>query len=97
MEILKAFYQVHYNFAMVSVLLVMLGLYLLSRRNNKGFLIAMLLLVIYNGVLFTRSKENPRWWEESMARLEQMDFVDWLWGANNVEKSKQSSEERMNQ
>jgi len=97
MDILIEFYKVHYNFALVLALLVLLALYLLSRRNTQGVLLVLVLCLVYNVVLFTKTRSNPNWWDESMQRLEQTNFVDWLWGASAVQKSRGASEQRMGQ
>lgn len=97
MDILIEFCKVHYNFALISGLMIMLALYLLSRRNTKGVLIVLLICLAYNGVLYSKTKANPAWWDESMQRFEEMDFVDWLWGASTVNKNKDASEQRLGQ
>lgn len=97
MDILIAFYKVHYNFGLVLALLVMLALYLLSRRNTQGVLLVLALCIVYNIFVFAKTRNNPAWWDDSMKRLEESNFVDWLWGASTVNKSKDASEQRLNQ
>ena len=47
-EVFKVFYPTHYNFAALSILLVLLVIYLLTKKNFKWTLIFLALLIAFN-------------------------------------------------
>jgi hypothetical protein len=67
-EVLKAFYPIHYNFAALSILLVLLVIFLLTRKNYKWSLIFFILVIAFNIFIYKKtvdttwtvaSAENP--------------------------------------
>ena len=47
-DVLKAFYTIHYNFAALSVLLLLLLIFLLTKKNFKWSIIVLVVLVVFN-------------------------------------------------
>lgn len=54
-DVLKAFYTIHYNFAAVSILLLLLLILLLSKKNVKFGIVVLAILVVFNVALFKRT------------------------------------------
>lgn len=96
MDLLIEFYKVHYNFGLIAGLILMLGLFLLSRRNTQAVALVLAIFLGYNFFVYSKTKNDPQWWAKSMERLEQTNIVDWIWGASTVKKSNTTSEERLN-
>ncbi len=59
-EVFKVFYPTHYNFAAVTILLVLLLIYLLSKKNFKWSIITLILLVAFNVFIYKRT-EGKAW------------------------------------
>lgn len=59
-EVFKVFYPTHYNFAAVTILLVLLLIYLLSKKNFKWSIITLILLVAFNVFIYKRT-EGRTW------------------------------------
>ena len=57
-EVFKVFYPTHYNFAAVSILLVLLLIYLLSKKNFKWSIIFLVLLVAFNVFIYKRTADR---------------------------------------
>ena len=54
-EVFKVFYPTHYNFAAVTILLVLLLIYLLSKKNFKLSIITLVLLLAFNIAIYKRT------------------------------------------
>lgn len=59
-EVFKVFYPTHYNFAAVTILLVLLLIYLLSKKNFKWSIITLVLLLAFNIAIYKRT-EGRTW------------------------------------
>ncbi|MCQ2053671.1 MAG: hypothetical protein MJY82_00080 [Fibrobacter sp.] len=59
-DVLKVFYPTHYNFAALSILLLLLLIYLLTKKNIKWGLIVLAILLVFNVVLYKRT-EGKSW------------------------------------
>lgn len=97
MDTLIAFYKVHYNFAALSVLVLLWALFLIIRGNVKWFLIVMVTLIGYNLVMKNQIEKDPQWFDNFLTKLHEFDFVDKIWGGSAVSSQKSTSEKRMNQ
>ncbi len=97
MESLIEFYKVHYNFAVLAALILLLAIYLILKGNVKGFLFVFIALLAYQIGLKTLIDKNPVWFESSMTKLKTFDFVDYIWGGSTVSDQQKASEERFNQ
>lgn len=54
-EVLKIFYQTHYNFAALSVLLLMLFIFLLTKKNIRVGIVILAALIAFNVFLYKRT------------------------------------------
>ncbi len=54
-DVLKAFYSIHYNFAALSILLLLLVIFLLTKKNFKWTIIFTAILVALNVFLYKRT------------------------------------------
>ncbi len=54
-DVLKAFYSIHYNFAAVSILLLALNIFLLTKKNYKWTIIFTAVLIAFNVFLYKRT------------------------------------------
>ena len=59
-DVLKAFYTIHYNFAALSVLLLLLLIFLLTKKNFKWSIIVLAVLVVFNVFLYKRT-DGKQW------------------------------------
>ncbi len=59
-EVLKIFYQTHYNFAALSLLLFLLFIFLLTKKNIKVGLIVLAAFLVFNVFIF--KKTNGKAW-----------------------------------
>jgi hypothetical protein len=57
-EVFKVFYPTHYNFAAVSLLLVLLIIYLLTKKNFKWSLIFLAILMAFNIFIYKRTADK---------------------------------------
>lgn len=60
LDVFKVFYPTHYNFAAVSVLLILLVIFLLSKKNFKWSIIVGVILIAFNLFLYNRTA-NKAW------------------------------------
>lgn len=59
-EVLKIFYTTHYNFAAFAVLLLLLFIFLLSKKNIRFGLVILAALIAFNVFLYKRT-EGKAW------------------------------------
>ena len=57
-EVLKVFYPTHYNFAALCILLVLLLIYLLTKKNYKWSIITLILLLAFNIGIYKRTVDR---------------------------------------
>ena len=57
-EVFKVFYPTHYNFAAITILLILLLIYLLSKKNFKWSIISLVLLVAFNVAIYKRTADR---------------------------------------
>jgi len=57
-EVFKVFYPTHYNFAALSILLILLVIYLLTKKNFKWSIIFLILLVAFNVFIYKRTADR---------------------------------------
>ena len=57
-DVLKVFYPTHYNFAAISILLALLFIYLLSKKNFKWGLITLILFVAFNIAIYKQTVDR---------------------------------------
>ena len=59
-EVLSVFYPTHYNFAALSILLVITIIWLLTKKNYKWTIIFLVILVAFNIAIYKRT-EGKTW------------------------------------
>lgn len=59
-DVFKAFYTIHYNFAAVSILLLALNIFLLTKKNFKWTIVFTAVLIAFNVFIFKRT-EGKSW------------------------------------
>ena len=59
-EVFKVFYPTHYNFAALAILLTLLLIYLLTKKNFKWGIITLVLLLAFNIFVYKRT-EGKAW------------------------------------
>ena len=59
-DVLKAFYTIHYNFAALSILLLLLVIFLLTKKNYKWTIIFSAILIVFNVFLYKRT-DGKKW------------------------------------
>jgi hypothetical protein len=57
-EVLKAFYPIHYNFAAVSLLLLLLIIFLLTKKNYKWSLIFFAVVIAFNIFIYKKTVDK---------------------------------------
>ena len=57
-DVFKAFYIIHYNFAAISILLLLLNIFLLTKKNYKWTIIFTAILVAFNVFIYKRTEGN---------------------------------------
>lgn len=86
-EVLKAFYVVHYNIAMIFVIMLALAIFFATKKNYKGIIILAVLMVIFNIVIF--SKTSGKAWTRSFYVTDEYEekylFYSYLHGENDRE------------
>ena len=98
-EVLKVFYPTHYNFAALCILLVLLLIYLLTKKNYKYPFYTqqpqtMTFSVKKNWTITDEKGVVHHWcWvEEYWQKFASVDLVAKLWGTNSSKKLVKSSE-----
>lgn len=57
-EVFKVFYPTHYNFAAISILLALLMIYLLTKKNFKWSIITLILFLAFNIAIYKRTVDR---------------------------------------
>jgi len=78
-DILTEFYTVHYNFGLIAAFMLLLALYLASRKNVRGVVVMLCLLLVYNLIIFNKTKRDPDWYEKTEAKIKAYDPVKAAW------------------
>ncbi|MCL2282185.1 MAG: hypothetical protein FWC26_02595 [Fibromonadales bacterium] len=78
-EVLTEFYTNHYNFAIIGVLILLLTAFLGTKKNVKGIVLLLSLFLVYNLVLYNKTKKDPHWYEASEQKVNAYDPVKKLW------------------
>jgi hypothetical protein len=82
-DILTEFYTVHYNFGLIALFMLLFALYLGSRKNVKGVVVTLCILLVYNLIIYNKTKRDPDWYEKTEAKIKAYDPVKEAW--NNKE------------
>ncbi len=78
-EILSEFYTNHYNFGIIAVLMLLLAAFFGSKKNFKGVVVMLSICLVYNLILYNKTKRDPNWYEKKQSEIEGFDPVKKLW------------------
>jgi len=78
-DILTEFYTVHYNFGIIAALMLLFALFLASKKNVRGVVVTLCLLLVYNLIIFNKTKRDPDWYEKAEAKIKAYDPVKEAW------------------
>jgi hypothetical protein len=78
-DTLTEFYTVHYNFGIAAVLMFLFALYLGSRKNARGVVVMLCLLLVYNLIIYNKTKRDPNWYDKMEAKIKAYDPVKEAW------------------
>ncbi|GHV14271.1 hypothetical protein AGMMS49938_10110 [Fibrobacterales bacterium] len=84
-DVLSEFYTAHYNFGMIAAFMLLLAAFLGSKKNIKGVAVVLCIFLVYNLVLFNKTKRNPEWYDEGEAKVKGYDPVKALWDAKSAD------------
>jgi hypothetical protein len=91
-DILTQFYTNHYNFGIIAVFILLVAAFLGSKKNVKGVLIMLGIFLVYNMVLYNKTKRDPNWYDKTEKEVQNYDPVKELWkekpADDDVEKRK---------
>jgi len=78
-DTLTSFYTVHYNFGLVAIFMLLIAIYLASKKNGKGVVVMLCLLLVYNLILYNKAKHDPKWYDKTEAKIKAYDPVKEAW------------------
>jgi hypothetical protein len=78
-DILTGFYTLHYNFGIIAVLMLLLAAFMGSKKNFKGVVVMLSVFLVYNLILYNKTKRDPEWYEKQEAEVTSYDPVKKLW------------------
>jgi len=78
-DVLKEFYIIHYNFGLIAAFILLFGLYLGSKKNIRGLVVALCLLLVYNLIIYNKTKRDPEWYDKLEAKIKAYDPVKEAW------------------
>jgi hypothetical protein len=78
-DILTAFYTEHYNFGIAAIFMLLFAIYLGSRKNGRGVVVMLCLLLVYNLIIYNKTKRDPDWYEKLEAKIKAYDPVKEAW------------------
>jgi len=78
-DILIEFYKIHYNFALIAAFMLLFALYLGSKKNVRGVVVMLSLLLVYNLIIYNKTKRDPDWYDKLEAKIKAYDPVKEAW------------------
>ena len=78
-DILTEFYTVHYNFGLIAAFMLLFALYLGSRKNIRGVVVMFCLCLVYNLIIYNKTKRDPDWYDKLEAKIKAYDPVKEAW------------------
>jgi len=78
-DILTEFYTVHYNFGLIALLILLLAAFMGSKKNFRGVVVMLCVFLVYNLILYNKTKRDPEWYEKQEAEVKAYDPVKKLW------------------
>jgi len=84
-EVLTEFYTVHYNLGLIAAFILLFALYLGSRKNFRGVIVMLCLLLVYNLIIFNKTKRDPNWYDKLEAKIKSYDPVKEAWDSKSAD------------
>jgi len=78
-EVLTDFYTVHYNFGLIAVFMLLFAMYLGSRKNVRGVVVMLCFCLVYNLIIYNKTKRDPEWYDTLEAKIKAYDPVKEAW------------------
>jgi len=78
-EVLTEFYTVHYNFGLIAAFMLLFALYLCSKKNIRAAVVVLCILLVYNLIIFNKTKRDPDWYDKLEAKIKAFDPVKEAW------------------
>jgi len=78
-EVLTEFYTVHYNLGLIAVFMLLFAIYLASRKNAKGVVVMLGLCLVYNLIIYNKTKLDPNWYDKLETKVKSYDPVKEAW------------------
>jgi len=78
-DVLTEFYTAHYNLGIIAVLMLLLAAFIGSKKNVKGVVVILSIFLVYNLILYNKSKKDPYWLEKIQEKAGAYDPVKELW------------------
>ncbi|MDR2732427.1 MAG: hypothetical protein LBB36_04330 [Fibromonadaceae bacterium] len=78
-DILSDFYIAHYNFAIIAGLMLLLALFLGSKKNVRSTIIVLCIFLVYNLVLYNKTRHDPDWYDKTEAKVKAYDPIKEAW------------------
>ncbi len=78
-DVLTEFYTNHYNLGIVAILMLLLAAFIASKKNVKGVVVVLCIFLVYNLVLYNKSKRDPLWLDKMQDKASAYDPVKDLW------------------
>jgi len=78
-EVLTEFYTVHYNFGLIAAFMLLFALYLGSKKNIRAAVVVLCLVLVYNLIIFNKTKRDPDWYDKLEAKIKAYDPVKEAW------------------
>ena len=77
-DVLKAFYSVHYNFGILSILLVLLLIFFLTKKNFKFAIVTLAVVLVLNVGLYKRTDGKTWTITEEPEKLEDGSYSSFV-------------------
>jgi hypothetical protein len=78
-EVLSGFYTNHYNLGIIAILMLLLAAFIGSKKNVKGVVVLLSIFLVYNLILYNKTKKDPYWLEKIQDKATTYDPVKELW------------------
>ena len=78
-DVLYPFYTTHYNFGVIAILILLVAAWLGSKKNIKGAIAVVCIFLVYNLVMYKKTKRDPEWYEKKETQIKNYDPVKKLW------------------
>jgi len=78
-DVLSEFYTNHYNLGIIAIFMLLVAAFIGSKKNFKGVVVVLSIFLVYNLVLYNKTKRDPYWLEKIQDKATAYDPVKELW------------------